>query len=58
MSVDFSAAQQLLAARIVGQGPAGVSVPRDRSAAVTPLARSLLAVKDPEELQQRWGGLG
>jgi hypothetical protein len=52
MQVDISASYKLLAQRICGQGPGG-SVSRDRAAATTPLARSLMAIKDPVELNSK-----
>jgi len=62
LSTDLSASYHLLAARICpsgssrpGGGGGGV-VGRERSAAETPLAKSLLAVRDPQELTSKYEG--
>lgn len=56
LSTDLSAAYHLLATRICPDASSssvrGVSG-RDRSAAETPLAKSLLAVRDPQELTSK-----
>jgi hypothetical protein len=51
LSVDLAAAYQLLAARMCAGAAAGVR--GAAPAAETPLARSLLAIKDPQELNKK-----
>jgi hypothetical protein len=57
LSTDLSAAYHLLATRICPDASSSSSVRgvsgRDRSAAETPLAKSLLAVRDPQELTSK-----